>query len=134
MKNLLRNVCVYAFALFIASQILTGLKIQGGFPTYMLGGILLTVMMMILRPILSVLALPLNLLTFGAFSSLINAIIIYLLSLTVPQISISPFVFSGASFAGFIIPKISFNYFFAIVACSGVITSVTTFVRWLMSK
>lgn len=132
MKSLLRNTIVNSFSLFIASQILSGVKITGGLQTYIFSGIILTIMTLILRPILQLITLPLNLITFGTFSFLINVIILYLLTVVVPQISIKAFTFPGLNLYGFIFPKIELNTFFAFIVVSIVISAIMSFVFWLI--
>lgn len=134
MKSLFRNTAINAFSLFILSQILEGVKIIGGVPTFILGGFVLCLMTKILRPLLELVALPLNIVTFGTFSFLINVIILYLLTIFIPQISINPFVFRGVSFLGFVIPQVSFNSFFAFVVSAFALSIITGSIQWLIKK
>ena len=103
MKSIVRNIAFYSFALFLTSQVLTGIKIYGGFWTYILGGVVLALLFLILKPIISIITLPLNIITLGAFSFLTNAIIFYLLTIFVSNISVSAFTFNGFTFAGFVL-------------------------------
>ncbi len=131
MKSFLRNTLSNAFAIFLISQILPGVKVYGGLPTYLFGGLVLTVLLVALRPILNLLAMPLNLLTLGFFSFLINVIIFYLLTVLVIGISISAFTFPGYTYAGFIIPKIYFNTLFAFIFTSFLQSVIVTFLGWI---
>src|SRR3989338_5484897 len=97
MKTILRNTATYGLGLFFLSLINEGLIIQGGFNTYVIGGLVLCLLFMIVKPILKILSLPLNLVTLGLFSFLTNTIILYLATILVPQIKISSFTFSGAN-------------------------------------
>src|SRR3989344_912392 len=45
-----------------------------------------------IRPILNLLALPINLLTFGLFSFIINALLFWLMALFVPGFTVSGFI------------------------------------------
>lgn len=134
MRSLLRNTGVNAFSLFILSQFLEGVRITGGISTFILGGFVLCLMTKILRPLLELVALPLNIVTFGTFSFLINAIILYLLTIFIPQISIIPFVFKGITFLGFVIPQVSFNSFFAFVVSAFALSIITGLIQWLIKK
>lgn len=134
MKAVVRSVAINAFSLFVASQILYGVKISGGLPTLIFGGLILSVISFIVRPVLNILTLPFNMFTFGAFSFLINAFLLYLLTMFILQITILPFVFPGASFAGFIIPKVAFNAFFAYIAAAFVLSCIASTITWLFKK
>lgn len=134
MKSILRNVAFYSFSLFAVSQVLAGVKVSGGFWTYILGGITLTLLFAILKPILSIITLPLNIITLGVFSFLINVIILYLLTIFVASIAISAFTFNGFSFAGFVVPKLYLNNFFAFVLASIVLSAIIGGLKWITER
>ena len=134
MKSIIRNTAVYSLALFLLDYISDGLVVRGGFSTYILGGFALCLLFMVLKPILNILSLPLNLVTLGMFSFLTNTIILYAATLFVPQIKVSSFVFQGANFAGFILPQISFNTFFAFVVSAVLLSIVVGVIEWLIKK
>ncbi|MCL5438928.1 MAG: phage holin family protein [Patescibacteria group bacterium] len=134
MKSLIRNTIVNSLSLLALTQLLAGVKIEGGTLTYLIGGIALSLMIFLLKPLLNLLALPLNFITFGTFSFFINVIILYLLTVAIPQITISAFTFKGESFMGFVIPKISVNAFFAYIISSAVLSFVASLVNWLIKK
>ena len=100
--------------------------------TLFFGGVMLTLMMFILKPLLNVLTFPFNLVTLGLFSIFTNALILYLLTVFVPGIIIQAFMYEGADFFGFIIPQINFSTLFAFLAASLVLAGFTTGIRWLI--
>ena len=67
-----------ALALFLVSQVVTGLHIEGNFLTYGVIGVILTLLNFILKPVLKVLSFPLIFLSGGLFLIAINALILYL--------------------------------------------------------
>jgi putative membrane protein len=134
MKNFLRNALFNSFSLFAISQVLDGVRITGGLPTILFGGISLTLLLVLLRPVLNILALPLNIVTLGMFSFLTNVIIFYLLTVFVPGITISSFTFQGVSYSGFVIPPIQFNTLFTFILVSFLQSLIVSFLNWLMSK
>ena len=131
---LITNILFYSFALFMLTLVLPGVKVVGGIPTYILGGAILSLMFLIIKPILNILTLPLNFITLGTFSSLTNVIILYLLTTLIPNISIHAFQFSGIKFAGFIVPKLFVNTFFAFILASLLLSLIFTFLTWLIKK
>ncbi|OGH42438.1 MAG: hypothetical protein A3H79_02940 [Candidatus Levybacteria bacterium RIFCSPLOWO2_02_FULL_36_8b] len=134
MKSLLRNTVINGVSLYSTSLILNGVKIEGGFLTYIFAGFALTLMTFILKPVLNIIAFPINLVTFGMFSFLINAIILYILTIFIPQIKITSFVFKGFTLSGFVVPIVSFNAFFAFIAASVVLSFIISFIKWLTGK
>ena len=134
MKTVIRNIVFYSFSLFALTQTLSGVKITGGAETYLLGGVALSIIFLLIKPVLNLLTLPLNLVTLGAFSFLTNVIILYLLTVFVPKIKITSFVFQGFSYAGFLIPKTYVNQIFAFIVCGLALSSIITFLTWLIKK
>ena len=94
---------------------MSGVKITGGAETYLLGGIALSLMFLLIKPILNILTLPLNIVTLGTFSFFTNVIILYLLTIFVPKIKVSSFIFQGISYSGFAIPRTDVNQLLAFV-------------------
>lgn len=134
MKSIVRNITIYSFSLFLLTQVLSGVEISGGVVSYIIGGAALSIMFVVIKPILSIITLPLNIITLGTFSFLINTIILYLLTVLVTDIAVSPFVFKGFSFAGFIVPSIRLNSFFAFIVASLFLSIFVGFLTWLIKK
>lgn len=132
MKSLLRNVIIDASALAFLSNFLSGIHIYGGVGIYLLSGFVLTLMSFTIKPILNILTLPLNLITLGAFSFVTNAIIFYILTVLVPQVTITAFQFPGMTLYGFILPKIYFTTFLAYIICAFIFSVIITAVKWLI--
>lgn len=134
MRSILKNIAFYSFALFLLTLVLKGVRVEGGFSTYLLGGLVLSLLFLIVKPILSILTLPLNIATLGIFSFLINAIILYLLTVFVKSISIGRFAYDGFSFAGFVIPKMTINDFFAFIIASVLLSFIIGGLKWLTDR
>ena len=134
MKSIVRNVTFYGSSLYFLTVLLSGVKVTGGFTSFLTGGIVLTLLFFIVKPIISIISFPLNMVTLGLFSFVVNALLLYILTLLVPSISISAFEFKGLSFGGFIIPKFFLNTFFAFIASSFVLSLIMGFLSWLTKK
>jgi putative membrane protein len=133
-KSILRKIIFYSVALFLTAQIFEGVKVNGGLITYVFGGVVLSLLFLIIKPILSIVTLPLNIITLGLFSFVTNAIILYLLTIFIVNISITAFTFRGLSFLGFVVPGLSVNGFFAFVAVSILVSFIVGFLKWLIEK
>ena len=134
MKGFVRNVLFNSFSIFLLTQIIGGVQVTGGIPTYLFGGIALTLLLVILKPVLNLLALPLNILTLGFFSFLTNIIIFYLLTVIVPGINIVAFTFPGFSYSGFVIPQFYFNIIFTFLLVAFLQSLIVSFLTWLIGK
>lgn len=118
----------------MTSQILPGFTYTGGVKTLVLGAIGLMFINVIIVPLLKIMFLPLNLLTLGLFTWVINVIGIYLLTTFMPQIKILPYYFLGADFNGFTIPATELNILQVAVIASFLIGFSSHFLQWLSGK
>ena len=118
MKYLVRVFLFHSFSLWLVSQILPALTIHGGWTVLLFAGLILSLLMLLVAPILRILFIPINIITFGLMSWAINVIVLWLLTIFVPNVTISAWTFPGASWAGFVIPSVSLSYGFALIAVS----------------
>ena len=132
MKTVLRSIAIYLFALYFIPQIVPGFTIEGGFVTLLIGAVLLALMFLILKPILNIISFPVNALTLGLFSILTNTLILYLLTILVPNITVQPFTYPQTNLFGVIIPKITFNTFFAYTYSAFILSCINSVIRWLL--
>jgi len=77
--KLIANLLVNGFAVFLADYFLEGIYIKD-FKTAIIVALVLGILNTFLKPILELLALPLNTLTLGLFRLLINGFIVFLTS------------------------------------------------------
>lgn len=110
MKYILRTYFFNVFALWLTSQIIPSLSISGGWQVIMLAGLFLSLLMLFVAPILKILFIPINILTFGLLSWLVNVAVIYLLTLFMPSVNIRSFEFAGTNAGGFVIPAMTISF------------------------
>ena len=132
MKRLIRGVIIDTFALFAASQAAQGMVFANGIQTLFLAGFGLAVAMLLAKPIINVLLLPLNLVTFGLFSWVSSAVVLYLVTLLVSGFEVNFFDFPGYTSVWFDLPALYFTGVLAYVAFAFIISLITTFVHWLL--
>ncbi len=90
MKFIIRYIII-AGALYIIGQIIPGVS----FVTLIAVAIVAAAILIfdtLIEPILAILTLPINLLTLGLFSVIINAALFYFLSLIIPNFSVAGFI------------------------------------------
>lgn len=134
MKTILRRTFLNSFSLWLTSLVATGLTIHGGLTTLALGGFVMLLIQKFVKPILQVITLPLNIITLGFFSWVLNVLSLYLLTIFVQEIKVLAFTFSGANLAGFIIPKLEFNQLTAFVAVSLTLTVIQKLIDWVINR
>jgi putative membrane protein len=85
MRLLIRWV-VIAVALFVAAQIVPGIRVGAdGWPVYAAMAVILALANALVRPILALLSCPLILITFGLFTLVINAVTFMIASAVAQQ-------------------------------------------------
>lgn len=100
MKRFIRNVVFYTIAIYVVSLIIPGFKLVTDIRGLVLSGLTLSLLFAFVRPILSLLLLPINILTLGLFSFLSQVLTFYLFLFLFPSyVHIQPWQFLGWTFA-----------------------------------
>lgn len=124
MKYLVRVFLFNIFALWFVREIYGGLVIDGGVQSVLLAAFVLSVLMIIVKPILKILFIPINFITFGLGNWLINTVILLILTLLIPAVIVQEYMFPGLSWQGFMIPSIKFNYVWSLLIISVSLTAI----------
>lgn len=132
-RLLLRSIAINLLCIFITAQVLSGvISYVGGYKTLLLAAAVISLVNLLIRPIINLLLLPINLVTLGMFRWLSNLLTLYLVTWTVPNLQIHPFVFPGLQLKYIIIPEIHFTPFGAFVITTLTLTLVFHFIYWLL--
>lgn len=132
MKTILRRIAIYTFVLFLLPILIPGVEISGGVETLFVGGAALALMFLVLKPILNIVSFPINLLTLGLFSIVTNALILYLMTVFIGGVVVSPFSYPSINQFGFVSPQIHFNIYFAYIFTAFVVSLIESVLTWLM--
>lgn len=78
--------------------IVPGIMATGGWETILLVAVVWSVITMVIRPVLTILTLPITIITFGLFSLILNALLFWLMTYIVPGFEVAGFLpaFLGA--------------------------------------
>lgn len=131
MKGFLQEIAINAVALFVALSIFSGLAVTGGFWGIFTAAVLITIGFRVLKPVINIITLPLNVITFGLFQALVVAFIVFLITLIYPQMQITEFQFEGARFYGIIISPFYVTLFLSYIIISGTIYLINRSLFWL---
>lgn len=132
MKSLIKIYLISTLALFFASRFFDGIILEKGLESLALAGLGLAVISLLVKPLINLLLLPLNLITFGLFRWVSSAIALYLVTLVVPGFKIIGFSFAGFPSRWLDIPAFSLGGFFAFIAFSFAISVLASLVHWLV--
>ena len=131
MKYLVRVFLFNTFALWLTSQLLPMLVITGGWQVMMSAGLFLSLLMLLVAPILKILFIPINILTFGLLSWFINVAVVYLLTLLVPSVEIRQWMFPGIATQAVMISAKLITYPFSLIISSLTITFIANLFHWI---
>lgn len=88
--TILANWIVSGLAIFLSAYLLSGVHVDG-FATALIVAVVLGIVNAILKPILIILTLPINILTLGLFTLVINALLILLITGLIPGFKVDGF-------------------------------------------
>jgi putative membrane protein len=125
MRYLLRCFLFTTFALWLTSQVIPGIEVSGGWQGMLFTALVLSLLMLIVRPILKILFIPINIMTFGLLSWGVNIIVVYLLTFLVPGVIISNWNFQGFASYGFVIPAFRVSYILSLTLITVFLTITT---------
>lgn len=131
-KDFILSTAIHTLAIFLLTQILPGVAVSGGLLTLFIAGFSLTILDLLVKPILNIISFPINLVTLGLFSIVTNAIILYLLTVFVPNVAISSFTFPGAELGGVTLSKMEFSTLATFIFASVTLSVIVTVINWLI--
>ena len=79
-------------AVVLTVYVVPGITVTGGWETILLAALVWSGLVTVIRPVLSILTLPITILTFGLFSFVLNAILFYIMAAIVPGFAIAGFL------------------------------------------
>ncbi|HEX6977473.1 MAG TPA: phage holin family protein [Patescibacteria group bacterium] len=133
MKRIFRVFLIESVALFLVSKITTGLDFEKGLQSLVIAGVALGIAAFFVRPVINILILPLNLLTFGIFKFLTNAITLYLVDLVLKEFNVGGYHFLGLKQSLIDIPSFGVPYPLSYIAFSFTISFITSILYWFVN-
>lgn len=89
--SILANWIISALAIILASQYVPGFHVNS-FTTALIVAVVLGIINTLIKPIILILTLPINILTLGLFTFVINALLLLLVARFVPGFTIDGFI------------------------------------------
>ncbi len=78
-------------AVVLTVKLVPGVMVSGGWTTTLLVALAWSVIVVVIKPVLSILTLPITLITFGLFSFVLNALLFWAMTLVVPGFIVAGF-------------------------------------------
>lgn len=122
LKRLLAN----SVGLALVSYFAPGFSYGSNLTSLILAAVVLSLANLFIRPLLKIIFLPVNLITFGIFSWFINVIILYIVVSLVPNLEVSGFTLNLFQTSLVLSP------FFAYIFISFLLSLVINLINWVL--
>lgn len=133
MHQLVKSIIANYLSLYLVSTyLLTSFVIQNGIIGYTKISLMLSFVFPVIKPLLKIVLFPLNLLTLGLFDLFLGVIIIYLMTLFVPELNIASQHFSGLTYGSLRLEAFILNRFWVMFLASILLNSIYKVFMWLM--
>lgn len=131
-RRAIKYFLINSVTIYLISLVVSGMVFEKGTTTIILAGVALTIASLIIKPIINILLLPINLVTFGLFRWVSYAVTFYIITLIVPGFKIVNFVFHGYSSYWLAIPALTLTGILAFIAFSFIISIISSIMDWFL--
>lgn len=90
--GLIIRILISAVAVYVASLFIPGIRVSGGVGTYLIVAIVLGFLNAFIKPILTILTIPITVITLGLFLLVLNVLMVYLTAYLVSGFAVSGFI------------------------------------------
>ncbi|HSX58040.1 MAG TPA: phage holin family protein [Candidatus Saccharimonadales bacterium] len=126
MKKYARSLVISLISFGSVAYFYTGFDYHNNYLTLAIAAVIFALLTLFVKPVLKMLSLPFNLLTFGLFSFFINVIILFGVTYFIHDFQIQAFHFGGATISGFNLPSTDISQLFSALIASLIIGIVST--------
>lgn len=91
--SIIINLLISGLAVFVSAYILPGVSVTG-FGAALVAAVVLGIVNAFIKPVISIFALPITVLTLGLFSIVINGLLVLLVSAIVPGFDVDGFLWA----------------------------------------
>lgn len=132
LKTILQSFLINLAGLWVADYFLTGFDLTNNYRVFIVAAIVLILVNFIVKPILNIISFPINLITLGIFTWIINIFLIYLVVLLVDGIRLARGVLllDNLGIIALTLPNIELSKLMTLVVATFIISCV----NWLLRK
>ncbi|MDO8514911.1 MAG: phage holin family protein [bacterium] len=123
-KKIIRMYFINILALYLVSTYIGGFHLAKGWLSLLEVGAGFTIIHLLIRPILGFITGPLNFLTLGLIGLVIDAILLYGLTMFFPEVYITAWVFPGFFTANFSLEPMALSIIMVTILCAFIINLI----------
>ena len=135
MRGFIRRVVYYMGALYTTSVLIPGFAIAQSLRGFIISSIVVTLAFTFLSPLIRFVLLPINIVTVGIFSWLVQVVVFYIALLFIPSLfSIKSWDFTGWSLSqlGVTIAPMNVSVFATVIIAALMISFMAGIVQWIL--
>jgi len=132
MRFIIKRFVIAVIVLFLTSYLFSGLVVSGGFTTYIVGAVLLSLGLFVLNPIVSIVTLPLKIITFGISNALTFGLVLLIITYLDKNIQVVPFVLNSMTILGVSIQSFKASGLLEYVLISVTMYLIYKFLEWII--
>lgn len=122
MRHYFKSILITIATVYIATKAIPTIGVGQDIKNYAFVYLGLWLISQIINPIFSLVLLPVNLITFGLVSFILNVAFVFALLYFLPQFTIGAYSFPGAQIDGVILPPVALNSVGTIFLTAAIIT------------
>ena len=131
MRKIILRLLITSVAVAVAATIIPGISYTGGITNLIFIALVFGLVNIFVKPIITLLALPVEIATLGLFTIFINAGMLYLVSFLIPSFQIQPFWFPGITYGPILIAPFPVPAIGTAIIGSLLIGFISTTLYWL---
>ncbi|NOY15144.1 MAG: phage holin family protein [bacterium] len=132
MKRLIQRFLVTVLALYLLISYYPGLSGPSNWQSLAIAAGIYLFLEIVIKPVLKLFLIPINILTLGMASFLVNIILLYLLVILLPDINIMAFTIGPYYLGGYFIPQLTFGYWGSLALTSFLLSFTSSFLQWIL--
>lgn len=132
LQKFLKTLLATAFTIYLTSLLIPGLSLTPGLKSLSIVTVSLVILKRLVSPVIKILLLPLNIVTFGLIRWLITVIVLYLLDFLLTEIDIQGFLLTNIPGLGKFLPQMVVGTFIATIIIAIVLSILKRTLSWLI--
>lgn len=132
-QNFFKNWFTNLIVLLALFRFYPGFLFPTDFPSQLIAAFVLTAIITFFQPILKMIVLPVNIITFGLFNWLLEALVLLLLTILIDNVTFQSFNWKTFTFFGVTFSGGGLNSFFSVIIGSIFFKFLTSLVKYLTS-
>ncbi|PWU22704.1 hypothetical protein C5B42_05240 [Candidatus Cerribacteria bacterium 'Amazon FNV 2010 28 9'] len=133
MRSIIRALFFYILSLALLAQLFSFVTISGQ-TTLIVTAVAFLLLNTVCKPLIKILWLPINIITLGLFSWMVNVIVVFLATLIVPGFHLSAGIFPSIVLGKYFIPSIHLSVIWTYLFFSFALSFTKGLLDWLLTK